>query len=82
MNDEEFTRYVTILFQDYQLLPIKVIENVVCKTLETLTPGDREKFNNRSEEHTSNSRSEEHTSELQSLFNLVCRLLLEKKKSI
>ena len=26
-------------------------------------------------------RSEEHTSELQSLVNLVCRLLLEKKKS-
>src|SRR5262249_60563660 len=26
------------------------------------------------------SRSEEHTSELQSLTNLVCRLLLEKKK--
>ena len=25
-------------------------------------------------------RSEEHTSELQSLTNLVCRLLLEKKK--
>src|SRR5260370_32741127 len=28
------------------------------------------------------SRSEEHTSELQSHLNLVCRLLLEKKKSI
>src|SRR5262249_60400636 len=28
------------------------------------------------------SRSEEHTSELQSLTNLVCRLLLEKKKKI
>src|SRR5437016_11837614 len=27
-----------------------------------------------------NLRSEEHTSELQSLTNLVCRLLLEKKK--
>src|SRR5699024_12278689 len=27
-------------------------------------------------------RSEEHTSELQSRFDLVCRLLLEKKKSI
>ena len=27
------------------------------------------------------NRSEEHTSELQSLVNLVCRLLLEKKKS-
>src|SRR5438477_9650670 len=28
------------------------------------------------------SRSEEHTSELQSHVNLVCRLLLEKKKKI
>src|SRR5688572_32290027 len=28
------------------------------------------------------SRSEEHTSELQSQSNLVCRLLLEKKKQI
>src|SRR5699024_12678584 len=28
------------------------------------------------------SRSEEHTSELQSRFDLVCRLLLEKKKTI
>src|SRR5258706_10789083 len=27
-------------------------------------------------------RSEEHTSELQSLTNLVCRLLLEKKKTM
>src|SRR5438046_4051065 len=30
--------------------------------------------------HTDAARSEEHTSELQSLTNLVCRLLLEKKK--
>src|SRR4051812_50008352 len=29
-----------------------------------------------------NTRSEEHTSELQSHVNLVCRLLLEKKKQI
>src|SRR5688572_31239588 len=29
---------------------------------------------------TGNMRSEEHTSELQSQSNLVCRLLLEKKK--
>src|SRR4051812_49655463 len=29
---------------------------------------------------TAESRSEEHTSELQSHVNLVCRLLLEKKK--
>src|SRR5256885_7034160 len=31
---------------------------------------------------TAESRSEEHTSELQSPCNLVCRLLLEKKKLI
>src|SRR5437016_10759025 len=31
-------------------------------------------------EHNLEERSEEHTSELQSLTNLVCRLLLEKKK--
>src|SRR2546430_8273881 len=31
---------------------------------------------------TSSPRSEEHTSELQSQSNLVCRLLLEKKKKI
>src|SRR5256885_9996399 len=31
--------------------------------------------------HRSGSRSEEHTSELQSPCNLVCRLLLEKKKN-
>src|SRR5437016_9456278 len=30
--------------------------------------------------HQLEPRSEEHTSELQSLTNLVCRLLLEKKK--
>src|SRR5207249_7841539 len=30
---------------------------------------------------TAPSRSEEHTSELQSRFDLVCRLLLEKKKT-
>src|SRR5256885_5063216 len=30
---------------------------------------------------SSHSRSEEHTSELQSPCNLVCRLLLEKKKN-
>src|SRR5258706_2185404 len=34
-----------------------------------------------SRERSSSARSEEHTSELQSLTNLVCRLLLEKKKN-
>src|SRR5688572_30882414 len=34
----------------------------------------------RSADHEGTGRSEEHTSELQSQSNLVCRLLLEKKK--
>src|SRR5438046_6483989 len=34
-----------------------------------------------SEPRNEDVRSEEHTSELQSLTNLVCRLLLEKKKT-
>src|SRR5258706_11320565 len=34
----------------------------------------------RCDSHPRWTRSEEHTSELQSLTNLVCRLLLEKKK--
>src|SRR2546430_5538978 len=33
-------------------------------------------------ENGAKSRSEEHTSELQSQSNLVCRLLLEKKKTL
>src|SRR2546430_11377217 len=33
-------------------------------------------------QHVNGERSEEHTSELQSQSNLVCRLLLEKKKLI
>src|SRR2546423_11958891 len=32
--------------------------------------------------HVDHGRSEEHTSELQSLAYLVCRLLLEKKKTV
>src|SRR2546429_6261169 len=34
------------------------------------------------ERHAGQGRSEEHTSELQSRLHLVCRLLLEKKKTI
>src|SRR5690242_21380205 len=36
----------------------------------------------RSPTFVSRTRSEEHTSELQSHVNLVCRLLLEKKKKV
>src|SRR5438046_8417477 len=41
---------------------------------------DRERRAPRASACGASVRSEEHTSELQSLTNLVCRLLLEKKK--
>src|SRR5438067_10694175 len=44
-------------------------------TAPALCPGCRRKTHG-----YRNERSEEHTSELQSRFDLVCRLLLEKKK--
>ena len=42
-------------------------------------PGVRAARNWTGKSRARRCRSEEHTSELQSLFNLVCRLLLEKK---
>src|SRR5258706_15889885 len=44
------------------------------------SPGKRRLKAACSSRSNTNTRSEEHTSELQSLTNLVCRLLLEKKK--
>src|SRR5207249_12058505 len=41
----------------------------------------RERRVPREHHHPRRQRSEEHTSELQSRFDLVCRLLLEKKKT-
>src|SRR5438046_10124818 len=47
----------------------------IAAVFESLGPHLRE------QEFAEYKRSEEHTSELQSLTNLVCRLLLEKKKT-
>src|SRR5690242_21827885 len=43
-------------------------------------PGDRRPRTRERHHRRPSPRSEEHTSELQSHVNLVCRLLLEKKK--
>src|SRR5438046_6735722 len=43
-------------------------------------PPRRHRTRRASDQALDQRRSEEHTSELQSLTNLVCRLLLEKKK--
>src|SRR5437016_10635390 len=52
-----------------------------CAALQQSQPSARKSSAARaSSSGSSTDRSEEHTSELQSLTNLVCRLLLEKKK--
>src|SRR5260370_21076589 len=50
-------------------------------TLFRSCPRDRKNCDWRRESGRQVKRSEEHTSELQSHLNLVCRLLLEKKKN-
>src|SRR5437867_9322948 len=48
----------------------------------TTTDFDPDEIKRKISINTAVARSEEHTSELQSPYDLVCRLLLEKKKSI
>src|SRR2546430_8788809 len=68
-NDTATTEIYTLSLHD--ALPIWAHDNRTCP-LRVVGHGSALRFENR--------RSEEHTSELQSQSNLVCRLLLEKKK--
>src|SRR2546426_9944790 len=75
-NDTATTEIYTLSLHD--ALPISSPPASWWRTRrETAT---RRSFGRRSVKSTSLARSEEHTSELQSPCNLVCRLLLEKKK--
>src|SRR5688572_31838470 len=60
-------------FYRYGYLPI---ETPAMENIDTLTG----KYGDEGDQLLFKVRSEEHTSELQSQSNLVCRLLLEKKK--
>src|SRR5437867_7770422 len=53
--------------------PRRATRPVACRTRSAAADG-------RAPAHSHARRSEEHTSELQSPYDLVCRLLLEKKK--
>src|SRR5262249_57226403 len=55
-----------------------------CRSALDRDPRDADVVNEGVQDHVvlDDIRSEEHTSELQSLTNLVCRLLLEKKNNI
>src|SRR2546430_12062488 len=68
-NDTATTEIYTLSLHD--ALPISTMRRCAGSSCSTaVTPRPRE----------GPARSEEHTSELQSQSNLVCRLLLEKKK--
>src|SRR5699024_12791128 len=73
----------TTLFRSYGLQGIDIAVSIA--TFTTYSYGESiEKYNDRNRRSViitnTLTRSEEHTSELQSRFDLVCRLLLEKKK--
>src|SRR2546426_4643621 len=65
------------------LFPYTTLFRSPCKKLD-LCPAGAPRLSGKeaSDKALLSSRSEEHTSELQSPCNLVCRLLLEKKKKI
>src|SRR5438093_5820149 len=75
-NDTATTEIYTLSLHD--ALPILVQSSDTCGTVTNSWDGDTYQTNGCI--IVGLIRSEEHTSELQSLTNLVCRLLLEKKK--
>src|SRR5256886_17124446 len=73
-NDTATTEIYTLSLHDALPICITALSDHLKRqwaTLGSLLTGTRRRFS---------IRSEEHTSELQSQSNLVCRLLLEKKK--
>src|SRR5256885_17002326 len=72
-NDTATTEIYTLSLHD--ALPISAIVS-----LEGSAEGSGVRMKSRFCRYSASERSEEHTSELQSPCNLVCRLLLEKKK--
>ena len=72
LKDKGFTLEQFATDPDLQIIVDKAYERVECASWG--------KIFNSTPDGSKGDRSEEHTSELQSLVNLVCRLLLEKKK--
>src|SRR5256885_13154363 len=76
--------YTTLFRSTHRLVSSGIASTRGCHGLEHPLPWTRPcckmLFNWRASKKMNNIRSEEHTSELQSPCNLVCRLLLEKKK--
>src|SRR2546427_9126987 len=77
-NDTATTEIYTLSLHD--ALPISDVGIVRSRLAHDHRPGLAEQLRPGEMLRPYASRSEEHTSELQSQSNLVCRLLLEKKK--
>src|SRR2546427_11875155 len=77
-NDTATTEIYTLSLHD--ALPIYQGSGPLVQEFLSTANGRQEADRNPSQPRS--DRSEEHTSELQSQSNLVCRLLLEKKKQI
>src|SRR5438552_8203084 len=65
----------------YTTLFRSTTEGLMCGSAQRLHPGGRLFVYGPFKQNGGAARSEEHTSELQSPDHLVCRLLLEKKKT-
>src|SRR5260370_40181899 len=82
-NDTATTEIYTLSLHD--ALPISIFfltdaDDLTPRLVQTVTQFNRGRSAIHAIELNPSHRSEEHTSELQSHLNLVCRLLLEKKK--
>src|SRR2546427_12694159 len=77
-NDTATTEIYTLSLHD--ALPICRRRSSSASGTSSVRPFERIIARSRRNARSSARRSEEHTSELQSQSNLVCRLLLEKKK--
>src|SRR5699024_12404779 len=79
-NDTPTSEIYTLSLHD--ALPILLNIEISTSAIKS-NANERFVFNNLlANPYSTIKRSEEHTSELQSRFDLVCRLLLEKKKKI
>src|SRR2546426_6910021 len=76
-NDTATTEIYTLSLHDALPISVRCLTSTSRQTYPVGLLPCSERFGRR---HDRKDRSEEHTSELQSPCNLVCRLLLEKKK--
>src|SRR5258706_14925056 len=81
-NDTATTEIYTLSLHDALPISPELLQAIAVMLLEPREGviAGLHLFLARVDEEVKSGRSEEHTSELQSLTNLVCRLLLEKKK--